>query len=175
MAERERERVRERGPREESPYEQLFESREAFQERQQTGKIVIRQSDREYELNRQGRILWFMNPFSYEDVCLSDWLLFIHDIRTHSGRHRHQGGLGLFVIEGKGYSVVDGVRYDWEEGDFILLPFKENGVEHQHFNREPGKGCKWLAFINVPIWEWGAAEMTQTELSPEWLAQQGGE
>ena len=172
MAERERERIRERGPREESPYEQLFESRETFQERQRTGKVVIRREEREFEINRQALNLWFLNPLAYKDTCLNDWLLFLNDIRTHSGRHRHQGGLAIFVLEGKGYTVVDGVRCDWEAGDLVLLPVKENGVEHQHFNSEPGKPCMWLAFINLPIWEWGASEMAQTELSPEWMAQQ---
>ena len=174
MAELERERVRERGPREKSPYEALYQSREEFQERQRTGKVVIRREDREFEISRQGKLLWYVQPFAYNDTCLMDWLFFIQDIPKHSGRHRHQGGLAIFVVEGKGYTVVDGVQYDWEAGDLILLPVKENGVEHQHFNREPGKPCLWLAMINIPIWEWGAAEMRQgTELSPEWLSQQG--
>ena len=50
--------------------------------------------------------------------------MFIHTITTKSGEHRHQGGLLIFVLEGKGYSIVDGERWDWEKGDLVLLPMQ---------------------------------------------------
>jgi mannose-6-phosphate isomerase-like protein (cupin superfamily) len=168
MAELERERVREREAPQEGGYEKCYTYREDFQDRQKTGKIVIRSDEREWEISRQGRLKWYLHPQMFSDTCLRDWYTFLHDIRTHSGKHRHQGGLAIFVIEGKGYTTVDGERLDWEEGDLILLPLKPNGVEHQHFNREPGKPCKWLAFINNNIWDYGASELTQVELSPEY-------
>ena len=36
--------------------------------------------------------------------------------------HRHQGGLALFVLDGRGHTIVNGVTHDWEAGDLILLP-----------------------------------------------------
>ena len=33
---------------------------------------------------------------------------------------RHGGEAYLFAIEGRGHSVIDGVRYDWSEGDLVL-------------------------------------------------------
>jgi gentisate 1,2-dioxygenase len=83
-------------------------------------------------------------------------MLFVHDIHTDvdgittSGQHRHQGGLGLFAIEGEGYSVVDDVRYDWKAGDFIMLPIKPEGCVHQHFSNHPGDSAKWLAVLWEP-------------------------
>jgi gentisate 1,2-dioxygenase len=91
-------------------------------------------------------------------------------VRTVSGKHRHQGGLIIYVIDGTGYSVVDGERVDWEKGDLLLLPLREKGVEHQHFNTHPEKPALWMAFIHSPTRDYVASEMTQTEVSPEYKA-----
>ena len=170
MAELERTRVRERGAPVENAYEALFQRITRFNERQQQGPVVIKPSDRQWEVSRQGRILWYLHPEMYKDTPLQDWFVFVHDIRTHSGKHRHQGGLALFVLEGEGYSTVTGERVDWAAGDLILLPLLPEEVEHQHFNRNPGKPCRWLAFIHMGVFEGVATELTQTELSPEYQA-----
>jgi mannose-6-phosphate isomerase-like protein (cupin superfamily) len=169
MSEIERVRARERGAPAEGGYEALVRHIQEINERQEKGKVVIKPSDRQWELCRQGRILFYLNPL-FTDTALDEWYVFIHDIRTHSGKHRHQGGLALFVLEGEGYSTVNGERVDWEKGDLILLPLLPEGVEHQHFNRNPGKPCRWLAFIHAGIFEGVATELTQTELSPEYQA-----
>jgi gentisate 1,2-dioxygenase len=48
----------------------------------------------------------------------------------HTGEHKH-GEEALFIVDGSGFSVVDGVRYDWKKGSSIVVPF---GARHQHFN-----------------------------------------
>ena len=57
------------------------------------------------------------------------------------------------MITGKGYSVVDGERIDWQAGDLLLLPIKPGGVEHQHFNINPGSECRWIAFSYMPFFD----------------------
>lgn len=47
-----------------------------------------------------------------------------------TGRHSH-GEEAMYIIKGKGFSVVGGRRYDWADGSCIRIPY---GVEHQHFN-----------------------------------------
>ncbi|HXG36626.1 MAG TPA: cupin domain-containing protein [Dehalococcoidia bacterium] len=121
--------------------------------------VVIKGRDAPVEHSRQGIIRWILSPRDFEEgkACVPNWRMFIHEIYTSadgittSGQHRHQGGLGLFAIEGEGYTVVDGVRYDWQAGDFIMLPIKPNGCVHQHFSRRPGRAAKWLAVIYEPI------------------------
>ena len=49
----------------------------------------------------------------------------------------------------------------------MLLPMKPEGVEHQHFNAQPGTPAVWVAFYSIPIIEHIAAEMEQVENSPE--------
>ncbi|MDP2726706.1 MAG: cupin domain-containing protein [Dehalococcoidia bacterium] len=105
------------------------------------GKVVIKGKDMPWQQARQGRLKYYLSR-AIDDTALEGWSLFVHDIRTHSGKHRHQGGLAIYVIEGWGWTVVDGERCDWEAGDLLLLPVKAYGVEHQHFNAEPGSACK---------------------------------
>jgi len=166
MAERERTRVRERGALEGNSYELIVQQRAAFAERQQMGSVVIASEDRPIQVNRQGTLRYFLAP-SYPDTPLQDWLVFENHVRTHSGKHRHQGGLVIYVIEGEGYSIVDGERVDWQTGDLLLLPIRPGGVEHQHFNLKAGASCRWIAFCHMPIMDHVAMEMTQIENSPD--------
>ncbi len=110
------------------------------------GKKLIKAKEVPFEINRQG-IVRFYCAQGFKELTNDDWRLFCHEIRQHSGQHRHQGGIYLFVIKGKGYSVVDGKRYDWSAGDLICLPIKKGGVVHQHFNLD-GKPSRWVAFRN---------------------------
>ena len=171
MAEIERTRTRERERPTQNPYEVALQQDKAFAERQMMGRIVIRLDETTQELMRQGRLRYYLNR-TITDTPLQNWNVFTHEVRTMSGRHRHQGGLVIYVIDGKGYSVVDGERVDWEKGDLLLLPLRPKGVEHQHFNTNPEKPALWMAFINRSIREYVASEMTQTEPSPEWKAQE---
>jgi quercetin dioxygenase-like cupin family protein len=168
MSESERVRERERPPLKDNPYENVLRQRKALAERNATGPVVLRADERETFLARQGRLQFFLDPVSFKETPLQQWRVFVHEIRTRSGRHRHQGGLVIYVLDGKGYSIVDGERWDWEKGDLVLLPMKPEGVEHQHFNVQPEVGpAIWAAFINIPIQEYLASDLQQAENSPE--------
>lgn len=167
MAEFERTRERERPPIQDNPYERTLKYRKEFGERMANGPVVIRGDEREVFQARQGKLKFFLDPTYYNEPPLQSWRVFVHEIRTKSGRHRHQGGLVIYVLEGKGYSVVDGERLDWAKGDVVLLPMRPGGVEHQHFNLVPDKPSKWAAFINIPIIEHLASVLEQKEASPD--------
>ncbi|MBI2954894.1 MAG: cupin domain-containing protein [Chloroflexi bacterium] len=147
-------------------YDVHFKAREEFANRMMTGQLLVKSSERNWEISRQGKIKHYISPKLWPETAFHDWNVFIHDIVQQSGKHRHQGGIVLFVIEGRGYTVVDGVRQDWKKGDLILLPLKPGGVEHQHFNAEPGKPCKWLATIYMPVHEQVCPLVQQIETSP---------
>lgn len=131
------------------------------------GKVVIKGKERPYKLHEQGIIREYANN-SMIDTATDHWMLFEQRIPKHSGRHVHQGSLCLFVIEGKGYTVVDGVRNDWEDGDLILLPIKPGGVEHQHFNMDESKASRWFAMICRPLREFIGRRTWQREFGPDW-------
>lgn len=166
MAEIERTRTREREQPKVNPYETQVRVDKEFAERQMKGRIVCKFDQCPQDLTRQGRLRFYLDP-TIEDTPLRNWAVFTHEVRTKSGKHRHQGGLVIYVIDGRGYSVVDGERVDWEKGDLLLLPMREGGVEHQHFNLNVEKPALWMAFIHMSLREYLASEMTQTEVSPE--------
>lgn len=175
MPEFERTRVREREAPALSNYELALRLHRETAERNRIGRIVCKQEECPQILTRQGRLRTYLG-LSIKDTPLQDWIVFTHEIRGASGRHRHQGGLVIYVIDGAGYSIVDGERVDWEKGDLVLLPLRETGVEHQHFNENPDKPALWMAFIRRGIQEHVASEMTQSDDSPEYKAseQSGG-
>ena len=98
-----------------------------------------------------GLSMCFLSPYAFPDTAVQTWYVFQSKQYTHSGKHIHQGGVVLFVLEGRGYTVMDGVRHDWEEGDLIILPIQPGEVEHQQFNADPDRPMRLLAFIYQPL------------------------
>jgi len=45
--------------------------------------------------------------------------------------HRHTVEAVIYVLQGSGHSIIDGVRYDWAPGDFISVPMFS---WHRHLN-----------------------------------------
>lgn len=153
-------------------YDVAYQKRGDFIEHGMTGQIVIRDSDREWELARQGYLKWYILEHEYPETVLNDWWVFVHDIKKVSGKHRHQGGLVLFIIEGRGATELNGELIEWEEGDCVLLPMHPEGCEHKHYNYG-GEPAKWLAFIHIPSWDHVASELVQLEVNQDFLQKTG--
>ena len=54
------------------------------------------------------------------------------------------------ILEGRGYTLVDGVKHEWEEGDVLNLPLRAKGIIVQHFNTDPEKPVRFVA--TEPNW-----------------------
>ncbi|MBI4332394.1 MAG: cupin domain-containing protein [Chloroflexi bacterium] len=169
MAERVIEKGREPEPRE-TLYDQMRRIDNERIQRRREGRVVIRGKDIPYEQNRQGLVKWYSWDRNWDELSVTGWRIFTNLIKKHGGKHRHQGGLGIFVLSGKGYTVVDGVRYDWEDGDLIILPVKPDGCEHQHFSEAPDRNSEWMAFIFTPVRDPTGVEFLQREEHPDWGA-----
>jgi gentisate 1,2-dioxygenase len=50
---------------------------------------------------------------------------------VHTRAHRHTSSAVYHVLRGQGYSVIDGQRLDWAQGDFFALP---SWARHEHAN-----------------------------------------
>jgi hypothetical protein len=168
MPEIERTRLREREPAQLDSYERQVRYLMELRDRAFNGKVVIHPEEVPWEPTRQGKLQTFICREADTGSVLNDWVVFIHDIKTHSGKHRHQGGLVIYVLEGEGYTEVDGARVEWEAGDLLLLPIKPGAVEHKHFNRRPGENCKWMAFIFRPYNDAIGYFLEQKETSPDY-------
>ncbi len=69
------------------------------------------------------------NGFRAKAVSMTN----IFEEAPHSGSHRHAHTEAmLYVLEGQGYSEIDGQRYDWEQGDAVHVPPRM--TVHEHFN-----------------------------------------
>lgn len=167
MVERTNERRRESEP-EETLYDQSTKVTNEWVRRRAEGKVIIKGSEKPFQQGRQALLKYMMHVKDWDDLAVPGWKVFINRIKQHSGRHTHQGGTLIYVLEGKGYTIVDGVRYDWKKGDLILLPIKPDGCEHQHFNEDPDLPSEWIAFSFRPQGEAIASWMEQKAEHPDW-------
>ncbi|MBI4330263.1 MAG: cupin domain-containing protein [Chloroflexi bacterium] len=168
MVERITERKREAEPRE-TVYDQVVRIDNERRKQREEGQVIIKGSEVPWEQGRQGLLKYYCYDRTWDKLGAPGWRLFINRVVKHSGKHIHQGGLAIFVLNGKGYTVVDGVRYDWAEDDLILLPVKPGGCEHQHFNESPDKPAEWMAFIFTPMRSPAENGITQKEDHPDWM------
>lgn len=65
-----------------------------------------------------------------------------------SNRHRHTYETILFVLEGRGHSMIEERRVEWEAGDAVYIPV---WAWHHHVNSDPDKPAKYLACENAPL------------------------
>lgn len=151
-------------------YDSLIQLMQGWRSRAETGQIIIRGKETPWYQNPQARVRYYLLPPFTTDAALQTIAVFEQIIYRHSGMHRHQGGLAIYVLAGEGYTIVDGERYDWMADDLLLLPIKPGGVAHQHFNRNPGQPARWLAFIPMAFQEYLSSEVVQLEASPDWLS-----
>jgi quercetin dioxygenase-like cupin family protein len=69
------------------------------------------------------------NGFRAKAVAMST----IFEESPHSASHSHTHTEAmLYVLEGRGYSLIDGVRHDWSAGDAVHIPPRM--THHGHFN-----------------------------------------
>lgn len=66
----------------------------------------------------------------------------------HSQKHGHVNEAAFYILDGIGYEVHDGIRYDWEAGDIAIV---HNNCVHQHFNRSLDKPARALVIKTKPM------------------------
>ena len=64
------------------------------------------------------------------------------------GKHGHMNSAVMYVLEGKGHEIHDGVRYDWQAGDAFIVG---NARIHQHFNDSRTGGARLLIIKAKPL------------------------
>jgi gentisate 1,2-dioxygenase len=84
---------------------------------------------------------WYLHP-ALQNTAIRSMLFFRQEIppRGRSGLQKTPGGGVIYVERGRGYTLLDGVRHDWEAEDVLNVPIRTNGVAVQHVNldrREP--------------------------------------
>jgi quercetin dioxygenase-like cupin family protein len=149
-----------------SDYDKTIRHYQEWAERQRTGKLLVRGDECQFQVSRQGIIKYYLNAL-FTHTALSSWGVFEHLIKRQSGRHRHQGGIIIYVLEGEGMTETDGEILEWREGDLLLLPVKPGGCLHQHWNKDASKGCRWIAFRDLLVARYIANAIDQVSETPD--------
>ncbi|HEX7164313.1 MAG TPA: cupin domain-containing protein [Trebonia sp.] len=58
-----------------------------------------------------------------------------------SQKHGHVNEAAFYILDGVGYEIHDGERYDWAAGDVVIV---HNNCVHQHFNASPDRPARAL-------------------------------
>ena len=92
-----------------------------------------------------GRFRWYLHP-DMPHLATRTLLFYIQELPPNgrSGLQLHQGGRVHYVWEGRGYTIVEGIRHNWEAGDIVMLPIKPEGTTHQHVNADPERPARLL-------------------------------
>jgi hypothetical protein len=125
---------------------ELLKLRDEQRERMKNAIQVVRGEDLPQEVNRQGLMRWYLHP-NIKDTVLSTLMFFEQEIppNSRSGRLKFGGGQVMYILEGKGYTLIDGVKHPWEAGDVLNLPLRKEGIIIQHVNESPDEPAKFVA------------------------------
>jgi quercetin dioxygenase-like cupin family protein len=66
-----------------------------------------------------------------------------------SQKHGHVNEAAFYILDGVGYEIHDGVRYDWKAGDVAIV---HNNCVHQHFNASKDKPARALVIKTKPMY-----------------------
>ena len=66
----------------------------------------------------------------------------------HSKAHRHTGSFIYQAAKGKGYSIINGRRFDWQERDIFCVP---SWAWHEHANASERDDAVLFAFSDLPV------------------------
>ena len=127
-------------------WDELIAMRDRQRELRKTAVQVVRSEELPQETNEMGLMRWYLHP-SITDTVLSSLVFFEQEIPpgSRSGRLKFQGEQVMYIIEGRGYTLIDGVKHSWKAGDVVNLPLRKKGIVIQHFNEDPDQPAKFVA------------------------------
>jgi quercetin dioxygenase-like cupin family protein len=64
-----------------------------------------------------------------------------------TNKHRHTYETVLYVVEGKGWTEIEGERVEWKAGDAVYIP---SWAWHRHGNLSDAESAKYIACENAP-------------------------
>jgi gentisate 1,2-dioxygenase len=63
-------------------------------------------------------------------------------------KHGHVNEAAFYILDGEGYEIHDGIRYDWKAGDVAIVHMN---CVHQHFNACATKPARALVLKSKPM------------------------
>ena len=132
--------------RKENLLEWLYQLRDRQRQNQRQGAWLIKGRDIPWENNRQGKMKWFLHP-ALDNTSIRSMIVFEQEIPPggRSGAQKTPGGSVLYILEGKGYTLLDGERHDWQAEDLVNIPIRAQGVVVQHVNGDPRRRVRFVS------------------------------
>ncbi|MBI4322274.1 MAG: hypothetical protein HY675_27590 [Chloroflexi bacterium] len=127
-------------------FDELLRIRDEQRKKKEQAIWLIKGKELPWEINHHGKMQWYLHP-SIEDVSLRTLMFYKQEIPagSKSGRQKCQGGVIFHILEGKGFTILDGIKHPWNAGDVLNLPLREEGCVYQHFNTDPEKPVVMVA------------------------------
>lgn len=93
--------------------------------------------------------LEYTNPHTGRPVMetMTAWIQMIRP-GIHTRAHRQVNSAVYYVFEGRGASVIGGVRFDWEQGDMFVIP---SWIYHEHINESKSENAILFSIQDTPI------------------------
>jgi quercetin dioxygenase-like cupin family protein len=96
------------------------------------------------------RTWWAMGPGDEPFLTQSLQVHFVELVPGGSNRgHGHQNEAAFYILEGRGYEIHDGQRYDWEKDDLVIV---HADSVHRHFNADPERRALALVMKAKSAW-----------------------
>ncbi len=127
-------------------YDEIIRLRDQERERKKDAIFLVQGDDLPWENNPQGKMKWYLHP-AIGDTVIQTLIVSLQEIPpgSFSGKQKCQGGAVIYVVEGKGHTIIDGVSHSWETDDVVQLPIRPDGIIFQHFNDTPDKTVQLLS------------------------------
>jgi len=127
-------------------YGELIKLRDEERKRIEAATMLVKGKELPLEVNPQGLMKWYMHPCK-DDTAHKALIIYVQEIppQSKSGKQKYQGGMVIYIIQGRGFTVIDEDTYHWKEGDILQLPLKPDGVVFQHFNSSPDTAARLIA------------------------------
>lgn len=126
--------------------EALIQLRDRYRRQAERGIKIVRGEDLPWEINRQGKMRWYMHP-AKNDTAIRSLVVYMQEIEPggRSGKQASPGGIVHYMLEGKGHVVVNGKKHSWTKGDCVGLPVLSRPVEYQFFNTDRKRAARYIA------------------------------
>lgn len=124
----------------------LFLLRDRYRRQAERGIKIVRGEELPWEINLQGKMRWYIHP-AKNDTAIRSLVVYMQEIEPggHSGKQASPGGIVHYMLEGKGYVVVNGKKHSWTKGDCVGLPVLSRPVEYQFFNADKKRAARFIA------------------------------
>jgi gentisate 1,2-dioxygenase len=93
--------------------------------------------------------LEYINPHSGRTVMdtITCWVQMLRP-GQHTQAHRQVNSAVYLAFEGSGYTVIDGVQFNWEQGDMFVIP---SWAWHEHGNASPKELALLFSIQDTPV------------------------